>query len=84
MTVIKLHVVSSAVKSAVYKTVTDRGGTRSTRGLGLTLTVRGQSISISIGMLGKLIRMTLGLKHRAWSGRPTCHPQTPVVTNINS
>jgi hypothetical protein len=32
--------------------------------------------------LTKLIRTTLGLKRGAWGGRPTCHPQTPVVPVI--
>ena len=32
-------------------TVTDRGSVRSTRGLGPTMTARGQSIGILIGML---------------------------------
>jgi hypothetical protein len=39
-----------------------RGGVRSTRGLGPIMTAWGRSIGISIGMLEKLIRMTLGLK----------------------
>jgi hypothetical protein len=50
---------------AQYYIYTYRGGVRSTRGLGPTMTVRGQSIGISIDMLDKLIRMTLGLKRGA-------------------
>jgi hypothetical protein len=45
-----------------------RGGVRSTRGLGSTMTTRGQSIGISFGILGKLIRTNLGLKRGAPSG----------------
>jgi hypothetical protein len=59
----------------------------STRSLGPTMTVRGQSIGISIGTLDKLIRTTLGLKRGApqegaWGGHPTCHPQTPSVQHL--
>jgi hypothetical protein len=35
------------------------------QGVGLTMTARGQSIGISIGMLDKLIRTTLDLKRGA-------------------
>jgi hypothetical protein len=62
-----------------------RGGIRITRSLGPTMTARGQSIGISIGMLDKLVRTTLGLKRGAplksgaWGGHPTFHPQTPPV-----
>jgi hypothetical protein len=42
-----------------------RGGVRSTRGLGPAMIARDRSIGISIGMLDKLIRTTLGLKHGA-------------------
>jgi hypothetical protein len=46
-------------------TVTFRGSVRSMRDLGPTMTTRGQGIGISIGMLDKLIRTTLGLNRRA-------------------
>ena len=36
----------------------DRGGVRSTRGLGPTVTARGQSIGISIGMLPQTLIMS--------------------------
>ena len=41
----------------VYRTVT-RGSVRSTRGLGPTMTARGQSIGISIGMLPQTLIMS--------------------------
>jgi hypothetical protein len=65
------------VWAAGFHNVTARGGVSSTRDLGPTMTVRGQSIGISIGMLDKHIRTTLGLKRGAplksvaWGGRPT-------------
>jgi hypothetical protein len=37
---------------------TTRGGVRSTRGLGPTMTARGQSIGISIGMLPQTLIMS--------------------------
>ena len=37
------------------KVVTDRGSVRSTRSLGPTMTARGQSIGISIGMLPQIL-----------------------------
>jgi hypothetical protein len=37
---------------------TSRGGVRSTRGLGLTMTARGQSIGISIGILPQTLIMS--------------------------
>ena len=39
--------------------VTFRGGVRSTRGLGPTMTERGQSIGISIGMLPQTLIMSI-------------------------
>jgi hypothetical protein len=50
-------------------TVKSRGSVRSRRGLGPTMTVRGQHIGISIGMLDKLIWTTIGLKHGGPSKR---------------
>jgi hypothetical protein len=52
------------------------------QGLGPTMTAWGQRIGISIGMLDKLIRTTLGLKRGAWGGRPTCHPQMQPVARM--
>jgi hypothetical protein len=52
-------------RRSVLGIMSGRGGVRSTRGLGPTMTVLGQSIGISIGMLDKLIRTTLGLKRGA-------------------
>jgi hypothetical protein len=56
-----MYVVNGTCKM----TVSSRGGIRSTRGLGPTMTAQGQSIGISIGMLDKLVRTTLGLKRGA-------------------
>jgi len=44
-----------------------RGGIRSTRGLGLTMTARGQSIGISIGMLPQTLIMSR-LDQISWLG----------------
>jgi hypothetical protein len=46
---VKIRVATSINQSWVRTTI--RGGVRSTRGLGPTMTARGQSIGISIGML---------------------------------
>ena len=39
--------------------ITVRGSVRSTRGLGPTMTARGQSIGISIGMLPQMLIMSI-------------------------
>ena len=43
----------------VYVGVLRRGSVRSTRGLGPTMTARGQSIGISIGMLPQTLIMSI-------------------------
>ena len=74
---------------------TPRDSVRSTRALGPTMTTRGQSIGISIGMLPQTLIVSITVQniawqtHRpeargphkigAWGGRPTCHPQTPPL-----
>jgi hypothetical protein len=48
--------LTDQLKQLNYVLTKTRGGVRSTQGLGPTMTARGQSIGIAIGMLGKLIR----------------------------
>ena len=43
--------------------IVDRGSVRSTRGLGPTMTARGQSIGISIGLLPQTVIMSITVQN---------------------
>ena len=51
--------MKSRIMSRNIKTLLYRGSVRSTRGLGPTMTARGQSIGISIGMLAQTLIMSI-------------------------